>query len=110
MTANISDCYSKHKFSFGDALNTAKSTAMQCINDKVDQGKAIIRSAIDDIKTAAEDVADNARLMAQCSQFEVSSVSTLVAKISCLSQVSCGWILFDFKNDTKLHIFNSRES
>lgn len=88
MTSDISKCYSQYKFSFGDAINTAKTTALQCINEKMDEGKRIVDNAINDIKQTAQDVGDSAVLMALCNQYPITSVASLVAKVSCLGQVS----------------------
>lgn len=88
-TSNIRQCYQLNKFSFNDAINTAKSTAMQCINDKFNEGKTIVDNAIKDIQNTVQDVANGAQLMAECAQFTIQfpSVAGLVAKVTCLSQV-----------------------
>lgn len=86
---DVRQCYELNKFSFGDALNTAKNTAMQCINDKINEGKTIADNAINDIQTAIQNITGGAQLMAQCSQYTVQfpSMAGLVAKVTCLGQV-----------------------
>lgn len=90
LSSDIRQCYLLNKFSFGDAINTAKSTAMQCISDKMNEGKTIVDNAINDIQAAARDVSNGAQLITQCREFTVTfpSVAGLVAKVTCLSQVS----------------------
>lgn len=63
---------------------------MQCINDKMNEGKTIVDNAINDIQAAARDVSNGAQLITQCREFTVTfpSVAGLVAKVTCLSQVS----------------------
>lgn len=71
-------------------MNTAKNTALQCINDKIDEGKTIADNAINDIQTAAQNITAAAQLMAQCAQYTVQfpSMAGLAAKVACLGQVS----------------------
>lgn len=89
LSANVRQCYELNKFSFDDAMNTAKSTAMQCINDKCNEGKTIADNAINNIRTAVQDVSNGAQLIAECRQFTITfpSVAGFVAKVTCLSQV-----------------------
>lgn len=88
-TSSIRQCYQLNKFSFGDAINTAKSTALQCINDKFNESKTIVENAINNIQAAVQDVAGGAQLIVQCSQYTIQfpSIAGLVAKVTCLSQV-----------------------
>lgn len=70
-------------------MNTAKNTAMQCINDKVNEGETIADNAINDIQSAIQNITGGAQLMAQCSQYTIQfpSMAGLVAKVTCLGQV-----------------------
>lgn len=93
-------------------MNTAKSTAMQCINDKCNEGKTIADNAINNIRTAIQDVSNGAQLIAECRQFTITfpSVAGFVAKVTCLSQV---WMKFTFVFSinnfaTLLNVFNIR--
>lgn len=89
LASNIRQCYQSNKFTFSDAIGTAKTTAIQCINDKINEGKTIVDNAINNIRTAAQDISGGAQLIAECSQFtiELPSVAGLVAKVTCLSKV-----------------------
>lgn len=89
LSANVRQCYELNKFSFDDAMNTAKSTAMQCINNKFNEGKTIADNAINNIRTAVQDVSNGAQLIAECRQFTITfpSVAGFVAKVTCFSQV-----------------------
>ncbi|XP_031636328.1 uncharacterized protein LOC116349162 [Contarinia nasturtii] len=88
LSSNIRQCYQLNKFTFGDAIGTARTTAMQCINDKFNEGKTIMDKAINNIRTAAEDINGGAQLIAECSQFTIGfpSVAGLVAKVTCLTK------------------------
>lgn len=101
LSSDVLKCYELNKFSFGDALNTAKNTAMQCINEKVNEGRTIADNAINDIQTAIQNITGGAQLMAQCSQYTVQfpSMAGLVAKVTCLGQV----------NEDKWHAIKSRK-
>lgn len=70
-------------------MNTAKNTALQCIDDKINEGKTIVDNAINDIRTAAQNISGAAQLMEQCKQYTVQfpSMAGLVAKVSCFGQV-----------------------
>lgn len=89
LSANIRQCYQLNKFSFGDAIGTAKNTAIQCITDKFNEGKTIMDKAIDDIRSAVQDISGGAQLIAECNQFTVGfpSMAGLIAKVTCLSKV-----------------------
>lgn len=89
LSSEIRQCYQLNKFSFGDAIGTAKNTAMQCITDKFNEGKTIVDNAINNIRSAIEDINGGAKLIAECSQFTIQfpSVAGLVAKVTCLSKV-----------------------
>lgn len=113
LSANIRQCYQLNKFSFGDAIGTAKSTAMQCINNKFDEGKTILDNAINNIRSAAQDISDGAQLIAECSQFTVAfpSVAGLLAKVTCLGKVRMLLPHFLFSTNLKaLNFLNSRDS
>lgn len=71
-------------------MNTAKNTAMQCIEDKVNQGKTIVENAVNDIQSAVQNISGAAQLMSQCTQYTVQfpSMAGLVAKVTCLGQVT----------------------
>lgn len=90
LSNGIRQCYQLNKFSFSDAMGTAKNTAIKCINDKVDEGKTILDNAINNIRSAIQDISDGAQLIAECSQFTVGfpSAAGLVAKVTCLSKVN----------------------
>lgn len=62
---------------------------MQCIDDKVNEGKTIADNAINDIRSAMQNISGAAQLMAQCTQYTVQfpSMAGLVAKVSCLGKV-----------------------
>lgn len=108
-TSNIRQCYQLNKFTFSDAINTAKSTAMQCISNKINEGKTIVDNAINDIQSAVQDVAGGAQLMAECARFTIQfpSVAGLVARVTCLSQV-CRYSLFQCNGKLARHFPNSR--
>lgn len=78
-----------NKFTFGDAINTAKTAAMQCITNKVNQGKAIVETAIANIQSAANSLTSGTQLLAECRQYVTlfPSPAGFVAKAACLSQV-----------------------
>lgn len=99
VSADIRQCYQLNKFSFGDAMNTAKSTALQCINDKFNEGKTIVDNAINDIRTTIQDVSGAAQMISECRQFTITfpSIAGLVAKVACLSQVIYNEIQCCFK-------------
>lgn len=89
LSPEIRQCYQLNKFTFVDALNIARVTAMQCITDKVNEGKTIIDNAINNIESAAQDIGNGAHAIVECKQFLTSfpSVAGAVAKVTCLSQV-----------------------
>lgn len=109
LSANARQCYQLNKFSFNDAINTAKSTAMQCINDKFNEGKTIADNAINNIRTAVQDVSNGAQLIAECRQFTVEfpSVAGFVAKVTCLSQVLFSNFTLNFQIEFYALIFCS---
>lgn len=78
-----------NKFTFSDALNTARSIATQCITDKFNEGKATIENAINNIQSAVNDIGNGAKAIVECKQFLIAfpSVAGSVAKITCLGQV-----------------------
>lgn len=89
LSNDIRQCYELNKFTFSDAINTARTTAMQCITDKLNQGKMIADNAIKDIRTVIQDIRSAGQMIAECRQFLISfpSVAGAVAKVACLSQV-----------------------
>ncbi|XP_055325055.1 uncharacterized protein LOC129579223 [Sitodiplosis mosellana] len=88
LSSGIRQCYQLNKFSFSDAIGTAKNTAIQCITDKFNEGKTIVDNAINNIRSAVQDINGGAQLIAECSQFTVGfpSVAGLVAKVTCLTK------------------------
>lgn len=70
-------------------MNTARSTAMQCITDKINQGKTIVDNAINNIQSAAQDVSNGSQLISQCQQHLLSfpSPAGIIARVACLTQV-----------------------
>lgn len=71
-------------------MNTARNTAWQCMEDKINQANTIAENTINDIQFAMQNVTGAAQLMAQCSTHTVQlpSMAGLVAKVACLGQVS----------------------
>lgn len=89
LSSDVRQCYQLNKFAFGDAINTAKATAMQCITNKVNQGKTIVETAIVNIQLAANSITSGTQLLAECRQYVslFPSPAGFVAKTACLSQV-----------------------
>lgn len=89
LSADAVQCYLSNKFTFGDAMNTARNTSLQCISDKMNQGKTILDNAINNIRTAAQNISNGAELISVCSQFTLTypSMAGLIARATCLSQV-----------------------
>lgn len=89
-SSDIRQCYQLNKFTFGDAISTAKTTAMQCITNKVNQGKTIVETAIANIQSAAQGITSGTQLLAECRQYVslFPSPAGFVAKAACLSQVN----------------------
>lgn len=85
----IRQCYQRNSFSFSNAINTAKSTASQCISDKIDQANSIIQQARSDIGTAIQNIANGYQLISQCSQIssQYPSVAGVLARTACLQEV-----------------------
>lgn len=96
--SNIRQCYELNKFTFTDAMNTARSTAMQCIRDKINQGKTIVENAVNNIQSAAQDMSNGSQLISQCQQYLSSFPSSagVVAKVACLTQVYSFYLEFSF--------------
>lgn len=94
LSSDVRQCYELNKFTFADAMNTAKSTAMQCITDKINQGKTIADNAIKDIRNTVQDIRNAGQIIAECRQYSISfpSIAGVVAKIACLSQVMKSFI------------------
>lgn len=108
LSTGIRQCYQLNKFTFGDAIDTAKNTAMQCINDKVNEGKTIVDNALNNIQSAAQDIRGGAQLIAECTQFTITfpSMAGLVAKVTCLTKVRIAFEFF-FNSKTILCFHNS---
>lgn len=63
---------------------------MQCITDKLNEGKEIADNAMNDIRTAMQEIGNATQMIGECRQFLTifPSVAGAIAKIACLSEVS----------------------
>lgn len=64
---------------------------MQCITDKVNNGRAIVEGAVQDIQNAVQSIGNVGQMIDQCreSSKPLPFLSGAIARFACLSQVNC---------------------
>lgn len=90
LSSDIRQCYQQNRFTFGDAINTAKDQVGRCLTDKANEAKAIFESARNNIQSAYDNIGNGAAMMAECNQLtiEFPSPAGVVAKAACLQEVN----------------------
>lgn len=89
LSNSVRNCYENNKFSFSDAINTAKSQATQCLTDKFNQAQSTVQDGRSNIENAFNNLADVGQLLSQCAQLTSTypSAAGIAAKGACLNQV-----------------------
>lgn len=67
---------------------------MQCITDKLNNGKAIVDGAVQDIQNTVQSIGNVGQMIDQCKESSKSLpfLSGAIARFACLSQVYCDWV------------------
>lgn len=104
LSYDIRNCYQNNKFSFSDAINTAKAQATQCLVDKFNQAQSIVQNGRGNIENAFSNLANVGQILSECGQLTslYPSAAGVAAKGACLNKVFS--ILFYVKNGSFMAI------
>lgn len=88
-TQTLRDCYQTNKFTFSDAIGTARNETLQCMKDKYDEVNEIVDNGRMNITNAVANVQNVAEMIGVCNKLTIMypSLAGLVAKGACLNAV-----------------------